>query len=84
MSSMEEKARGDPLPWTWQGKRRRSSSRCARCTYILSKIFAVMHAKWRNKDVGHAAKAMYFMVKPEAMHSELQSEESFVGVPIGR
>ena len=43
-----------------------------------------MHAKWRNKDVGHAAKAMYFMVKPEAMHSELQSEECFLGVPIGR
>ena len=43
-----------------------------------------MHAKWRNKDVGHAAKAMYFMVKREAMHSELQSEECFIGVPIGR
>ena len=32
-----------------------------------------MHAKWQNKDVGHAAKDMYFIVKPEAMHSELQS-----------
>ena len=43
-----------------------------------------MHAKWRNKDVSHAAKAMYCIEKPEAMHSELQSEECFLGVPIGR
>ena len=43
-----------------------------------------MHAKWQNKDVGHAAKDMYFIVKPEAMHSELKSEERFLGVAIGR
>ena len=43
-----------------------------------------MHAKWQNKDVGHAAKDMYFIVKPEAMHSELQSEECFLGVAIDR